>query len=527
MLDKLKQFFLNRTRMQKRFIILLVDGIILPVLLWIALSLGKNQVMIPQGNEWTIFPLALLISFALFIYFGLYRAVLRYFRSQAISTILIATLVSSIIWAVVVKFSGFADLTKSGVILYWLGSFTYIAASRLTIQQWLYGSSLNQLKSSKKIYIYGAGVAGTHLASLLDGDPEYVVEGFIDDNPALKGWSMLGFDVKSYDKTAPLLMNAHENTEVIIAMPSRSRAERQFIIERLEPFPVKVKNIPKISDFTSGRLSVSDIKDIDIDDLLGRDPISPDKDLLPANIKNKTVLITGAGGSIGSELCRQAFALNPAKLILLELSEFALYKIEQELGERLVSSGKKIEIQRVLGSSGDVDLLENLFADNQINTIYHAAAYKHVPLVEENPVAGLKNNIFGTQTLAKKALQHNVETFILISTDKAVRPTNIMGCSKRIAEMVLQSLADDFKGKTIFSMVRFGNVLGSSGSVVPKFRQQIEDGGPVTVTHKEITRFFMSIPEAVQLVIQAGAMSRGGDVFVLDMGESVKITDLA
>ncbi len=527
MLDKIKQFFLHRTRVQKRFIILMVDGFILPVLLWIALSLGKNHFMIPQGNEWYIFPIALFISFALFIHFGLYRAVLRYFRSQAVSTILIATLISAIIWAVIIKFSGMADLTKSGVILYWLGSFTYIAASRLKIQQWLYGSTLENKKSSKKIFIYGAGVAGTQLASLLDGDPQYVVEGFIDDNPALKGWSMLGFDVKSYDKTAPLLMNAHENTEVIIAMPSSTRGERQFIIERLEPFPVKVRNIPKISDFTSGRLSVSDIKDIDIDDLLGRDPIKPDNELLPANIKDKTVLITGAGGSIGSELCRQALALKPKKLILVELSEFALYQIEQELGERLKKSGHNIQIQRILGSSGDQELLEKLFTENQIQTVYHAAAYKHVPLVEENPVAGLKNNIFGTQTLAKKALENNVETFILISTDKAVRPTNIMGCSKRVAEMVLQSLADSQKGSTTFSMVRFGNVLGSSGSVVPKFRQQIEEGGPVTVTHKEITRFFMSIPEAVQLVIQAGAMSQGGDVFVLDMGESVKITDLA
>lgn len=527
MLNRLKQFFLERTRWQKRFIILLADGLVLPILLWAALSLGKNQIMKPDGQEWYIFILALFLSFSLFIYFGLYRAVLRYFRSQAITTILIATLISSIVWAVSVKLIGWADLTKSGVILYWLGSFTYIAASRLKIQQWLYVNHANDKPKNKRVYIYGAGVAGTQLASLLDGDPNYVVEGFIDDNASLKGWSVLGFDVQSYDKTAPILMNAHENTEVIIAMPSSSREERQFIIERLEPFPVKVKSIPKISDFTDGKLSVSDIKEIDIDDLLGRDPIEPDQNLLPANIKNKVVLITGAGGSIGSELCRQALALGPKKLILFELSEFALYKIEQELTDLMKSLNQNTDIQRILGSSGDQELLKKLFKENNIQTVYHAAAYKHVPLVEENPVAGLKNNIFGTKTLAESALEFDVETFILISTDKAVRPTNIMGCSKRIAEMVLQSLAASPRCNTTFSMVRFGNVLGSSGSVVPKFRQQIEEGGPLTVTHKEITRFFMSIPEAVQLVIQAGAMAQGGDVFVLDMGESVKIKDLA
>ena len=526
MLEKLKQFFLRRTRMQKRLFILVLDALTLPILLWVSLSLGKNQIIIPVANEWFIFVLAILISFPVFIHFGLYRAVLRYFRNQTISTILIATLISAILWAVTVKLSGLADLTKSGVILYWLGTFTFIAGSRLQIQQWLYASS-NHHSASKRIYIYGAGVAGNQLASLLEGDPAYVVEGFIDDNSTLRGWKMLGFDVQSFDKTAPQLYNARENTEVIIAIPSAGRAERQHIIERLEPFPVKVRIIPTIADFTSGNLRVSDIKDIDIDDLLGREPVSPDKKLLPSNIKNKVVMITGAGGSIGSELCRQALLLGPTKLILVELSEFALYKIEQELGELMASLKQNVEIERVLGSSGDIALLDKLFKHNKIQTIYHAAAYKHVPLVEENPVAGLNNNIFCTRTLAEKSLKSNVETFILISTDKAVRPTNIMGCSKRVAEMVLQSLAAQIDCKTIFSMVRFGNVLGSSGSVVPKFRQQIADGGPVTVTHKEITRFFMSIPEAVQLVIQAGAMAKGGDVFVLDMGESVKIVDLA
>jgi len=526
MIEKLKQYFVKRTRMQKRLLILLLDAIMLPILLWVSLSLGKNQIMIPKGIEWSIFALAIVISFPVFINFGLYRAVLRYFRNQTISTILMATLLTAIVWASTVKFAGLSDLTKSGVILYWLTSFTFIAGSRLQIQQWLYGNRVSQ-EMSKHIYIYGAGVAGTQLASLLNADPAYVIEGFIDDNSSLKGWNVLGFDVQNFDKTASVLFDAPENTEVIIAMPSIDRPKRQFIIERLEPFPVKVRILPAVADFASGNFRVSDIKEIDIDDLLGREPIRPDGKLLPANIQDKVVLITGAGGSIGSELCRQALSLKPKKLILLELSEFALYRIEQELNELNNSLDSEVELERVLGSSGNSELLDRVFARNKIETIYHAAAYKHVPLVEENPVSGLTNNIFGTKAIAEKALSSEVETFILISTDKAVRPTNIMGCSKRIAEMVLQSLADKSTGKTIFSMVRFGNVLGSSGSVVPKFRQQIAAEGPITVTHQEITRYFMSIPEAVQLVIQAGAMAKGGDVFVLDMGESVKIIDLA
>ena len=526
MIEKLRQYFVKRSRVQKRSLILLLDAVMLPILLWLALSLGKNSIMVPKGNEWSIFALAIAISFPIFISLGLYRAVLRYFRSQTITTILLATLGTTLIWAMLVKLTGLADLTKSGVILYWLLTFTFISGSRLLIQHWLYGSKDSQYMS-KRIYIYGAGTAGTQLAALLDTDPAYIVEGFIDDNPSLKGWSVSGFDVQNFDKTAAILINASENTEVIMAMPSIDRSQRQFIIERLEPFPVKVRILPAVADFASGDFRVSDIKEIDIDDLLGRDPIHPDGNLLPANIHKKVVLITGAGGSIGSELCRQALMLKPTKLILLELSEFALYQIEQELNQLNISLGLNVQIERVLGSSGNEELLDKLFDRNIIQTVYHAAAYKHVPLVEENPVSGLTNNIFGTKTIAEKSLAAEVETFILISTDKAVRPTNIMGCSKRIAELVLQSLANESTGKTIFSMVRFGNVLGSSGSVVPKFRQQIEDDGPITVTHKEITRYFMSIPEAVQLVIQAGAMARGGDVFVLDMGESVKIVNLA
>lgn len=528
MIHDLKQFFVKRSRMEKRLILMLADAIALPILLWVSLSLGINHFFVPETSRgWFVFPLAVLISVPVFIKFGLYRAILRYFRSQTISTILLATLLSALTWAISVKLFNIADLTKSGVILYWLSSFAFISASRLQVQKWLYGD-LTKKQNNKNVYIYGSGAAGSQLATLLENEPGYIVKGFIDDDPSVQGWKVMGIEVKSFDKAAAKLFKETEgNTEVIIAMPSASHTERQIIIERLEPFPVKVRAIPAISDFASGNIRVSDIQDIDIDDLLGRDPVSPDKELLPANISNKVVMITGAGGSIGSELCRQVVQLKPTKLILLELSEFALYKIEQELDELMQEHKIDIEVERILGSCGDKTLLNRLFEKDRVQTIYHAAAYKHVPLVEENPVAGLNNNIFGTKTLAEMAMAAQVETFILISTDKAVRPTNIMGCSKRTAEMVLQALAKNPKCNTVFSMVRFGNVLGSSGSVVPKFRKQIEQGGPITVTHKEITRYFMSIPEAVQLVIQAGAMATGGDVFVLDMGESVKITELA
>ncbi len=524
MFNKLKQFFVQRTRFEKRLLLILIDAMALPVLLWVSLSLGENNWFLPES--WSVFPLAIAISFPVFVKLGLYKAILRYFRNQTVTTILVATLVSTIVWAVSVKVFGLADLTKSGVILYWLSSFAFISASRLQVQQWLYGTTKKNI--TKKVYIYGSGVAGTQLASLLDNEPGYIVEGFIDDDPSIKGWSIMGLDVQSFDKAAATLINEKEGrTEVIIAMPSADNVKRQFIIERLEPFPVKVRIIPTIADFASGKISITDIKDIDIDDLLGREPIIPDEELLPANILNKVVLITGAGGSIGSELCRQVLELKPSKIILLELSEFALYKIEQELNDLLEANKFDVDIERILGSCGDKALLNRVFSANKVETIYHAAAYKHVPLVEENPISGLNNNIFGTKTLAEMSMASQVETFILISTDKAVRPTNIMGCSKRTAEMVLQALANTTNCNTTFSMVRFGNVLGSSGSVVPKFRKQIEEGGPITVTHKDITRYFMSIPEAVQLVIQAGAMAKGGDVFVLDMGDSVKITELA
>lgn len=520
-----KKILLQRPRTEKRLLLLVLDSLLIPFILWGSFSLLLNEIFIPKANEWLIFSIAVLVALPIFIKLGLYRAVLKYFRSQAVMAIIIATLLSTIVWVGITSLLNIITISASVALIYWLGTFTVITITRLVAQRWLYGD-FSEKTSGKKVLIYGAGVAGTQLVTILKTDPSYSLAGFIDDDASLKGWNILGLKVYSPSQLEDII-RSKKIDEVILAMPSAGVTRRREIIYKLEPLTVNVRSIPAFADMASGRLQTSDIRDIDIDDLLGREAVKPDETLLPANIKEKVVMVTGAGGSIGSELCRQIINLSPKKLILLEQSEFGLYLIEQELETLIKEKGTNIQLNKVLGSITNPVLLQRLFRHKNIQTIYHAAAYKHVPLVEENPVAGLSNNVFGTRLLAECALEAETETFILISTDKAVRPTNVMGCSKRIAEMVLQALAEKPECKTVFSMVRFGNVLGSSGSVVPKFRQQIREGGPITVTHKEITRFFMSIPEAVQLVIQAGAMGKGGDVFVLDMGKSVKISDLA
>ena len=521
----LKTLILKRPRSEKRLLLLALDIMLIPITLWVSFKLSINEPLLDNNVNWYVFPIAILVAVPIFMKLGLYRAIIKYFRSQAIGAILLATLLSTMVWIGILSLFKITNIPISTVLLYWLGTFMCITVTRLGAQQWLYGE-FSKVSTANRVLIYGAGDAGSQLAMVLKPDKAYSLIGFIDDDKNLKGWNILGLRVFSPLELPEVIKNKSVN-EVILAMPSANKNHRRNILEQLEKYPVYVRSIPAFADLVSGKLQTTDIKDIDIDDLLGRNIVEPDSSLLPTNITNKTVMVTGAGGSIGSELCRQIISLSPKKLILLEQSEFALYKVEQELEELMRQNTKKIEINRVLGSITNKVLLQRLFQSKTIQTIYHAAAYKHVPLVEENPVAGLSNNVFGTQLLAETAMNAEVEAFILISTDKAVRPTNIMGCSKRIAELVLQALSERPNSKTTFTMVRFGNVLGSSGSVVPKFRQQIKAGGPITVTHKEITRFFMSIPEAVQLVIQAGAMAKGGDVFVLDMGDSVKISDLA
>jgi FlaA1/EpsC-like NDP-sugar epimerase len=373
--------------------------------------------------------------------------------------------------------------------------------------------------------IFGAGGAGVQTAYALTVAGQYVLMGFVDEDPAKIGRSINGLQVYSPEQV-PLVVARQGVTDILLALPSVSRQRRNAIIENLRALPVHIRTLPGMADLASGRVTVQDFRELDVEDLLGRDPVPPDAALLARNLAGKTVLVTGAGGSIGSELCRQIVRERPRQLLLLDHSEFALYTIHQEL--QALSPGQEVELVPLLGSVTHETRLQEICLHYKPHTVYHAAAYKHVPMVESNPAEGIYNNVFGTLNMARVAQKSGVASFVLISTDKAVRPTNVMGASKRMAELVLQALATQSGADgTCFGMVRFGNVLGSSGSVVPLFRKQLAAGGPLTVTHPEVTRYFMTIPEAAQLVLQAGAMATGGDVFVLDMGEPVKIIDLA
>ncbi|MEC9367196.1 MAG: nucleoside-diphosphate sugar epimerase/dehydratase, partial [Pseudomonadota bacterium] len=387
-----------------------------------------------------------------------------------------------------------------------------------------------------RVVIYGAGTTGIRLLGALSDSRDYKAVAFIDNDKTLWGRVVQGITVHRAEKLRNLIEKQRVR-EVFLALSSAARTERRNIIRMLEPYPVLVKTLPGLDEIASGRVEVSDLRPIDVEDLLGRDPVPPEPELLDKDIRDKCVMITGGGGSIGSELARQLLPLGPRRLILFDLSEAALYEIETEVRDAIrklraeaQTAGKPshdVQVVTILGSVLDGRLMRDVFAAHRVQTVYHAAAYKHVPIVEANPVTGLRNNTFGTLIAAESAIDTGVEKFVLVSTDKAVRPTSIMGASKRLAEMTLQALAAESGSSTIFTIVRFGNVLDSSGSVVRRFRQQIKDGGPVTVTHPEIIRYFMSIPEAAQLVLQAGAMASGGDVFVLDMGQPVKIDDMA
>lgn len=376
-----------------------------------------------------------------------------------------------------------------------------------------------------KILIYGAGSAGRMLADSLLQSSEFHPVAFLEDSPRLIGNKIKGLPVFS-GKDTEAIIKKYDCTKVFLALGATERNTKLSIIRQLEQYPVQLQTIPPLEELTKGELSLANLQDIRIEDLLGRDPVQPNIELLGANIQNKVVMITGAGGSIGSELCRQIFKYQPKILLLFDLNEYNLYKIEEELNAKIEKTQSKVKMYALLGSVQNQQRLEAVMKHFHVDTVYHAAAYKHVPLVEHNMIEGIQNNVFGTYHCANAALESNVKTFVLISTDKAVRSTNIMGASKRLSEMVIRMLAGKAQA-TRFSIVRFGNVLGSSGSVVPKFRQQIENGGPVTVTHPDVTRYFMTIPEAAQLVIQAGAMAKGGETYVLEMGEPVKIADLA
>lgn len=452
---------------------------------------------------------------------GLYRAVVRYIDVRVLlasgGALAVAVLV---VYGLAHGFQ-LGAIPRSSLIIYWFVAFAYVASSRFLARSLLRRGLKHSGRPRLRTAIYGAGDAGAQLARAMVFSTEYKPTCFIDDRARLQGKTVAGLVVYSPDDLAGVVFR-HEVDQIVIAIPSASIAEKRRIIERVENIGLPVKILPGLVELVDGRANVSDLREVDVADLLGRDAVPPDSTLFARNIAGKVVLVTGAGGSIGSELCRQIVSQHPAKLLLLDHSEYALYTIDQDL--RPVAS--EVEVVACLGSVLDEDLLRKVIAEHRVQTVYHAAAYKHVPLVESNTREGVRNNVFGTLNVTRAALAMGVETCVLVSTDKAVRPTNVMGASKRAAELVFQTAALRASG-TVFSIVRFGNVLGSSGSVVPLFRRQIREGGPVTITHPDIVRYFMLIPEAAQLVIQAGAMAKGGEVFVLDMGEPVLIADLA
>ncbi|WP_434926791.1 polysaccharide biosynthesis protein [Shewanella sp. HL-SH2] len=509
-------------RSHKRVVSLVIDSIFLCFAFWAALLVRVDDIsVLADASYWLLVAIVVPFSLVAFTKLGLYRAVLRYMGLQALTAIFLGVVVSTITLVIASYFTD-ALLPRTVPIIYAAFAIVFIGGTRAIVRS-LVGSGVKRI--GEPVIIYGAGVSGRQLLTSLVLSHEYYPFAFVDDDDALHGTVVQGVHVHS-PSIIRKLIKQKKATKVLLAMPSASRVKRQDILNRLEPLSVQVLTIPAMADLVNGTKLYSDIKEVEIDDLLGRDSVAPRKDLLSANIKDKVVMVTGAGGSIGSELCRQILKQAPKKLVLFELSEYSLYAIERELSATAIELGLNVRILPMMGSVQRENRVQAIMESFGVQTVYHAAAYKHVPLVEHNVVEGVRNNVFGTLYTARAAIAAKVETFVLVSTDKAVRPTNVMGTTKRMAELVLQAFAKE-KNSTRFCMVRFGNVLGSSGSVVPLFRSQIANGGPVTVTHPEITRFFMTIPEASQLVIQAGSMGKGGDVFVLDMGKSVKIVDLA
>jgi UDP-N-acetylglucosamine 4,6-dehydratase len=512
------------SRVTKTTIMIVVDGILLPVALYASYVLRLGEFMPPVASVWWLFLCVPLVAIPILAWLGVYRAVMRYIGLGALVAIgqgmLLATLILS---TLVFLLSGKHEVPRSVLPIFYVLSVLMLSGGRL-----LFRNMLNSLRvaggARECVAIYGAGEAGRQLANALANSREFHPLLFLDDAPALQGREIQG--LLAHDpQSLPQLIARHDITRVLVAMPSISRSRQREILEFIEPFAVKVMVMPGLSELADGRRRVDDLREVGIEDLLGRESVAPNPELLRACISEKNVMVTGAGGSIGAELCRQILTLRPRRLVLFEISELALYSIERELREQSGNSNV-IEMVPVLGSVQDRTRLEATLRIWRIDTVYHAAAYKHVPLVEHNPIEGLRNNSLGTLCAAQAARAAEVETFVLISTDKAVRPTNVMGASKRLAELILQAMAR-LSIKTRFCMVRFGNVLASSGSVVPLFREQIRRGGPVTVTHPEMLRYFMTIPEAAQLVIQAGSMSKNGEVFVLDMGVPVRIRQLA
>ncbi|MBM5461589.1 polysaccharide biosynthesis protein [Pseudomonas sp. P66] len=551
-MDKIRTFLLALPRKQKRLIQVATDVILVWFALWLAfiVRLGIDDLYNPFVAHTWLFISAPVIAIPLFVRFGMYRAVMRYFGNDALIAIIKAVSLSALILVLVVYwYSNHQSVVPRSIIFnYWWLCLVIIGGLRLGMRHYFLGdwlsaaqhmSFVNRDDGLTKVAIYGAGTAGNQLVAALRMGRMMRPVAFIDDDISIVDHAISGLQVYS-PKHIQQMIDATGAQEILLAIPSTSRTRRREILEFLEGFPLHVRSVPAFMDLASGRVKVDDIQEVDIADLLGRDPVPAQNDLLELCIAGCSVLVTGAGGSIGSELCRQIIALRPTTLLLFEHSEFHLYSILSELEQRVARLPFAVRLLPILGTVRNQHQLLDVMKTWRVDTVYHAAAYKHVPMVEHNIAEGVMNNVFGTLNAAQAALQVGVSNFVLISTDKAVRPTNVMGSTKRLAEMTLQALSYEAGpvmfgdvanvsrvNKTRFTMVRFGNVLGSSGSVIPLFHKQIKSGGPLTVTHPKITRYFMTLAEAAQLVIQAGAMGQGGDVFVLDMGEPVKIVELA
>jgi len=516
---------LSLPRSAKRFVVLFLDLSLCVLTVWLAYYLRIGEFVLLSGPPLWAVGVSVSLAIPIFTTSGLYRAIFRYSGLPALLAVARAVGVYGLLYSSLFTAFGVFEVPRTIGIIQPILLLLFVGASRALARIWLGDQYQSILKkaSRPKVLIYGAGSAGRQLVAAIGNSHEMHDVGFLDDDARLHGHVLNGQPIYNPGDLGDLVSTLSVN-DVLLAIPSASRKRRNTILSQIRSARVGVRTLPSVTDLAQGKVSVSDLRELDIDDLLGRESIMPNHILLAKNLLNKVVLVTGAGGSIGSELCRQILAVGPSKLLIVEQNEFALYRIHQELEEKL--AGRAVALVPLLASVQDADRIREIMMTWHPSTVYHAAAYKHVPLVEHNPAEGIKNNVFGTLTIAQAAAENGVSDFVLISTDKAVRPTNIMGASKRLAEMVLQAM-NEVVSDTRFSMVRFGNVLGSSGSVVPKFRDQIRGGGPVTLTHPNVTRYFMTIREASQLVIQAGSMAKGGDVFVLDMGRSVKIMDLA
>ena len=543
-LNALADHLLRLPRLLKQVVVLGVDVSMAVLAVWLAFYLRIDQVGAPVSDQGYVYGLAIVLFVPVFVRMGLYRAIFRYAGMPAVMATAVSVLIYGVFFFAILLWRRWDGVPRSIGLIQPILFLLLAGGWRILARYWLSGvnDAEHELAPKKHLLIYGAGEAGVQTASALDVMREFSVRGFVDDDPGKIGRTINGVPIIAPVDVAEFI-GKHKISDILLAIPSLNRLRRREIIGQLQLLPVHVRSLPGMMDLASGKVTVADFQELDIEDLLGRDPVAPDPQLLAKNLGGKVVLVTGAGGSIGSELCRQIIQERPQALVLVEHNEYGLYAIHHNLELLCKEHGLSVQLLPRLGSIRNLRRLRAIFADCKPHTVYHAAAYKHVPLVQENPAEGILNNVFGTLNVARVAMECSVERFVLISTDKAVRPTNVMGASKRMAELVLQAMAEapsvDFapideqpagkptENRTCFCMVRFGNVLGSSGSVVPLFRSQLRNGGPLTVTHAAVTRYFMTIPEAAQLVLQAGAMGNGGDVFVLDMGKPVKIIDLA